>query len=195
MLWRFRRSGLRTAVFNYSVLLESFSGITARLRARLEAFPQHEKLVLVGHSLGGILLRAALASRPTLSSPPHHLFLLGSPVIPSRVAHRLGGNVLFKAITRDCGQLLGSHARISAIAPATIKTTAIIGIRGITGKHSVFGDEQNDGIVSVSEVTADWIEERVFVPVIHTLLPCSGDVATAIIERVHNSIAEDASVS
>ena len=47
------------------------------------------------------------------------------------------------------------------------------------------GSEPNDGIVSASETYADWIEDRVELPVVHTMLPSSLEAADAILRRLN----------
>ena len=117
---------------------------------------------------------------------PRMLFLLGSPVMPSRLAMRLRGNPLFRAVTRDSGRLLGSSSRMQAIPIPNVPTVAIIGTRGLRGRVSPFGQEPNDGVVAVSEVTAAWIDESIRVPVVHTLLPASQQVAQILLDRIHS---------
>ena len=185
MLRQFRRAGLGTATFGYSAIRESFNQIAGRLCTRLAAIlANEEEVVLVGHSLGGVLLREALAVLKPTDRRPLHLFLLGSPVRPSRMAMRLSQNLLFRAATTDCGQLLASSARMSAVRPPSLPTTGIAGTRSIVGLHGAFAHEPNDGVVSLSEVSADWLTEQVLVPVIHPLLPSSRCVATVVLERL-----------
>ena len=184
MLRQLRRAGLGTASFAYSVSRESFATVTDRLVDRLKTLPEGEELVLIGHSLGGVLLRQALCTLGKDGPRAGHLFLLGSPIQTARLALRLGGNPLFRFATRDCGQLLASPERMAAIGIPDVPTTAIVGTRGLLNRRGPFGTETNDGIVSLSEVSAGWLEDRVFVPVVHTLLPSSGRVAEVILERV-----------
>lgn len=185
MLRQFRRAGHRTETFGYRVRAESFRGIADRLAARLTALLAAEEVVLVGHSLGGVLLREALA---TLDGParPLHLFLLGSPLHASRMAARLGKNPVFRAATTDCGQLLASPERMSAISAPAVPTTGIAGTRGVVGFSGAFAQEANDGVVSLSEVSAPWLTDQVLVPVVHTLLPASRRVAAIVLERLRN---------
>jgi hypothetical protein len=54
----------------------------------------------------------------------------------------------------------------------------------VVGSHGRFGTEPNDGVVSLSEVSADWLEDQVLVPVIHTLLPASRQVGAVITNKL-----------
>ena len=89
MLRRLRREGLDTSTFAYGVSRENFPVIRDRLVARIRALAGQGDYVLIGHSLGGVLLRAALNVLPATMAPPCHLFLLGSPVKAARLAARL----------------------------------------------------------------------------------------------------------
>lgn len=70
---------------------------------------------------------------------------------------------------------------MNAIAPPAVPVTGIVGTRGISGRFGIFGDEVNDGLVSVSEVSGPWLTHCVQVPVFHTLLPSSALVADIIL--------------
>lgn len=192
-LIRFRSRGLKTFVFGYSVSLRDFPSIVRRLAGLLEKISRQGDYVVIGHSLGGVLLRAALTEMPAGSALPKRMFLLGSPVIPPRLAGHLGRYRLFRAVTRDCGKLLGSEERMSSVPAAGIPTVAIAGTRGLRGSLSPFGTEPNDGIVAVGEVCADWISEVIRVPVAHTLLPSSPCVSRIILERLMKDAATPSS--
>jgi hypothetical protein len=65
-----------------------------------------------------------------------------------------------------------------------VPVTAVTGTRAAPRVLGLFGNEPNDGIVSASETFADWIEDRVEIPVVHTLLPSSLEAADAILRRL-----------
>ncbi|MFH0780443.1 MAG: alpha/beta hydrolase [Pseudomonadota bacterium] len=140
--------------------------------------------ILIGHSLGGILLRSALASLPAGTRPPTRVFLLGSPTKPARLAKILSRNPIFRIVTGDCGRMLASDVRMNSVPPVLVPTTGIFGDRGIPVTFHVFRSEPNDGVVSVSEVSATWIIDAVIVPIVHTFLPASKYVAAIILERI-----------
>lgn len=181
LLRRLRRAGLETTTFGYSVVFDNFDAIVARLRVQITSLATTNDYIVIGHSLGGVLLRAALNALPPGTALPRHLYLLGSPILASRIATRLQHNWLFRMLTKDCGQLLGAPERMSAIEPPAVPVTGIVGTRGIANLFGIFGDEVNDGLVSVSEVSAPWLTHCVQVPVFHTLLPSSARVADIIL--------------
>ena len=182
LLHRLRRAGLKTTTFGYSVAFQNFDAIVARLRTRIALLAATDDYIVIGHSLGGVLLRAALNSLPPDTMLPRHVYLLGSPIQASRIATRLQNNKLFRIFTGDCGQLLGSKDRMNAIGPPAVPVTGIVGTSGISNRFGIFGDEVNDGLVSVSEVSAPWLTHCVQVPVFHTLLPSSARVANIILQ-------------
>lgn len=187
ILRRLRRAGFATQSFAYMTSVENFARIQARLTTRIITLSRNGDYVLIGHSLGGVLLRAALNALPLGTVLPRHLFLLGSPTTPSRLAIKLAKNSVYRFTTGDCGQLLGSVARMGEIGGVTIPVTSIIGITGLNSRRSPFGDEPNDGVVAASECGAPWIAEEVRIPCVHTWLPASGQVADVIRARVKSS--------
>jgi pimeloyl-ACP methyl ester carboxylesterase len=180
LMRQLRRSGLRTDSFGYVAAIEEFEAIVSRLLSRLEQLAEAGPYAVVGHSLGGVLLRAALNELPSEMRQPEHLFLLGSPIAPSRLAAKLQRNVVFRVLAGDCGQLLGSVERMAMIGPTRVTATGIAGNRGLIGSFGPFGEEPNDGVVSLSEVSASWLAAVRQVRVVHTLLPSSNDVARII---------------
>ncbi|WP_348240920.1 esterase/lipase family protein, partial [Salmonella enterica] len=59
---------------------------------------------LVGHSLGGLLLRQVVAEQPDL--PVRHLVMLGSPNRPPRLARSAWDWWLFRRLAGECGAFL-----------------------------------------------------------------------------------------
>ena len=93
LLARLRRAGLHTHNFGHLVSHESSRPSSARLRERLTRIADHGDYVVVGHSLGGVLLREALRTLPRTARPPRHLFLLGSPVQMSERRRTAGARI------------------------------------------------------------------------------------------------------
>lgn len=190
MLRHLQQAGVQPATFGYLASVETFARIAQRLTARVAALAARGDYILIGHSLGGVLLRAAVNALPAGTRGPAHVFLLGSPVRASRLACRLRRHVLYRLLTGDCGQLLASRERMSALAPLGVRATAIAGTRALG--HALFDGEANDGIVSLSEVSADWLGAPLLVPVVHALLPSSRRVAGLVLACLSRQEPPDA---
>ena len=188
LLWKLRRGGISTQTFWYSTTFADFSTITRRLISVITTLAEAGDYMLIGHSLGGVLLRAAVNALPCGVRRPRHLFLLASPIQPARLAQRLAGNTLYRLITGDCGQLLASAPRMASVGAVTIPTTAIAGTRGWRGRSGIFNGESNDGIVSLTEVSAAWLDAPEQVQTIHTLLPSSRHVGEIILRRASEDV-------
>ncbi|HET9652699.1 MAG TPA: alpha/beta fold hydrolase [Usitatibacter sp.] len=188
LLRRLRRAGITTHTFAYAVTFEGFARIERRLADRIARVASRGEYVLIGHSLGGVLIRAALRKLEGRCRLPARVFLLGSPIAAVRVARMLGRNVAYRLLAGDCGQLLASEERMQAIGALSVPTTAIVGVRGWPAWRDPFG-EANDGIVCVAEASADWITDQVRVPVFHTVMPGNRHVSAAILERLRRDRA------
>ncbi|MBT7442816.1 MAG: alpha/beta hydrolase [Methylococcales bacterium] len=178
-----RRAGLKTASFGYTTTFEDFTSINTRLVKQIISLAKTDRYIVVGHSLGGVLLRAALNSLPVTINRPDQVFLLGSPVHASRLAKYLKNNILYRAFTGDCGQLLSSSKRMHQVGPLKDTTTSIMGVKGISITKKFFGEEPNDGVVSISEVNDNWIYSKIQVQIVHTLLPSSRHVTKIILNK------------
>lgn len=185
LLRRLKKHGLSTHSIFYIATFEDFQSIENRLVAKIGEIAEKDEYVLIGHSLGGVLIRSAVAALPEGTRLPNRVFLLGSPIRSSRVARFFRNNWIFRIATRDCGRLLSSDERMQQIAPSVVPTTSIVGTRGLYGRFSPFGNEINDGIVSASEISAEWISEVIHVPTIHTYMPSNKRVSQLVIERLH----------
>lgn len=185
MLHMLRNAGCTTQTFGYRVSVEAFDTIVERLQRRLCDLASDGHYALVGHSLGGVLLRAALTRGINLARQPTHLFLLGSPVRSPRLARRLRDLPVYRLATGDCGQLLASPERMQAVQwPADVPITIIAGAIGLRGRLSPFGQEPNDTVVADSEILPDHPCERVDLSASHSLLPAHRGVASVILDRL-----------
>lgn len=173
------RAGLRPGYFGYYAWAESHSRILERLSARLAALAPMGPVTLVGHSLGGLLLRQAVPRIPGLQV--QHLVMLGTPNQPPRMARRADRWPPFRLLTRSCGRALADPAVFAALPEPTYPCTVIAGDRGRTGRWSFFGDDRNDGFVAVDEA---WLAPQtplLVLPVRHTFMMNDAAVQAAVL--------------
>lgn len=152
-MWRLarylRRNGHDVTLTGYSVTFERFGPIVERLGRRLQALAARgEPYAVVAHSLGGILVQAAL---PNVWPSPEHLILLGTPARPPRLAVRLASRWPYRFINGECGQLLSRDDFFASLPRLDVKVTSIAGTSGPRGKWSPFGDVRNDWVVAEDE--------------------------------------------
>ena len=153
-----------------------------RLVARLRALETDEPFILVGHSLGCVLIRASI---PRLGSiRPFACFFLAPPNRVPRAARFFAGNRLYRLMTGESGQLLADEAFMAAlpIPPGPVKVYA--GTAGHTGRLSPFKEEANDGILAVSETALSSAHTAILVPVHHTFIMNSKFIADDISNTV-----------
>ncbi len=176
-----RRAGIEPQLFGYVAATQSIDAIAGRLRSRLLALAS-APYVGIGHSLGGILLRIAVASLPP-DSRPERLILIGSPEISPRLARRFQDAVWYRLLNGDAGALLASPQRMAAIPTPPVPNTVIAGTAGPRGRWSPFHGAQNDGIVAIDELRHDSGVEWRTVAALHPFLPRNPEVRTLVAER------------
>lgn len=177
-----RRAGVAPSQFGYSAAFESVERIVGRLRQRLVQEADGEYLV-IGHSLGGLLLRAAIAGLDPEVPRPRRVVMIGTPNQSPRLARHFLGAFWFRAINGDAGRMLASPERMAAIPTPAVPFTVIAGTRGPRGSWSPFGNEVNDGLVAVAETRMGGDEEFIELPVLHPFMPYDRRISRLVMER------------
>jgi pimeloyl-ACP methyl ester carboxylesterase len=166
-----RRAGHGVHQLGYSAALEPLDQIAARVRKHLDTLGRDgTPVVSIGHSLGGVLVRMALAIDPSLACPPRHLIMIGPPNRSPRLARRLHRFWPYRWVNGEAGQRLADPSFLAGLPAPPVPYTIIAGTGGRRGRWSVFGDEPNDGLVGREE-TRCTDEDRVLeVPARHTFI-------------------------
>lgn len=173
-----RQMGHRPERLGYVAALESFERIRARVRQRLDALSRDgEPYAVIGHSLGGLALRAAL---PGLDPPPRHLIMLATPNQVPRLARRLHRLWPYRLVCGDSGQLLARQEFYAQLPTPPVPYTIISGNAGPCGARSPFGYEANDWIVAVEETKITPGDNPTIFQVGHTFMMNDGRVHAAI---------------
>ena len=175
---RLRSWGYHTEQFGYAAIAQGYDGIVARLVTRLNRLAEAGPYAVIGHSLGGVLLRSAL---PKISGPaPRHMIMLGTPNRPPRLARALGVRWAYRRLLGECGVNLSSPVFYEGLPSLEIPYTIIAGTAGPCGRWSPFGDEPNDGIVAVSETRIRDEDPSAILPVTHTFMMNNAAVQAVI---------------
>lgn len=183
LVHRLRERGYRPEQFGYAATAQRYDAIVARLVRSLERLAgRGAPYSVIGHSLGGVLLRSALAR--IHGPPPAHLIMLGTPNRPPRLARRLGEHWAYQRLMGECGVNLTSSAFYSTLAVPRVPCTVIAGTAGPRGRWSPFGDEPNDRIVAVDETRMSDGDPVVLRPVTHTFMMNDAGVQQVIGETL-----------
>jgi pimeloyl-ACP methyl ester carboxylesterase len=167
---RLRREGLTPELFGYDSVLRDPGRAGDRLIERLRRNPVE---LLVGHSLGGLIILEALRRAPEL--PVKRVVCLGSPLCGSGVVAAMGRRPLFPL-------LLGRSRGILETGCAPWQGPAAVGVvagnraRGVGGWFARMEGE-SDGTVSVAETRLPGLTDHCIVPASHSGLILSADAA------------------
>jgi len=170
-----RESGMPVHAFRYRSVSETMPEVIARLNAFVRGLGA-ERLHLVGHSLGGLVIYRLLEKYPDL--PPGRVVFLGTPAVSSRAAVlatrriRWAVSLLGRCVAEE---LLTSHARRwSAERPLGL----VAGTRPMgMGQFFARFDEDCDGTIAVSETRLPGATDHITLPVSHMGMLLSGRVA------------------
>jgi hypothetical protein len=184
-----RDAGHEPAFVGYVAAVERFEAIRSRVRRRLEAAAASgAPYAAVGHSLGGLLLRAALADWPGTLPLPARLIMLGTPSHSPRLARRLQRFWPYRLAMGEAGQLLARPAFFADLPDLPVPGTVVAGVRGLGGRWSPFGTEPNDGIVALSETLPRDGVPVVEVPAAHAFLMNHPSVRRLVTEALRDAV-------
>lgn len=175
---RLRRHGFAVHLFGYSTL-RSFNTCVMRLASCVRALERQETFILVGHSLGCVLIRSVLPRLKPIR--PVACFFLAPPSKVTKAARFFAKNSLYRLLTRDSGQLLADEAFMESLPKPAVPVRVYAGTGGCKGRFSPFKREDNDGILAVSETSLNSDDDVVRVPTIHTFIMNSALVSSDIV--------------
>ena len=181
-----QRRGYRPGRLGYVAAVEGFERIRTRVRRRLEVLAlAGEPYAVIGHSLGGLALRAALSG---LEPAPVHLIMLATPNQPPRLASRLHRRWPYRLVCGESGQLLARQEFFAQLPLPRVPYTTIAGSGGPCGPRSPFGYDANDWIVAVEETKITSADRPTIFHVGHTFMMNDSRVHAAI-RRVLEQVA------
>jgi hypothetical protein len=185
-----RQLGHTAELVGYVAAVERFGRIRSRVRRRLERTARRgQPYAANGHSLGGVMLRSALAGWPRGLALPRHLILLGTPHQPPRLARRFRDWWPYRLVNGQSGQLLARPRFFAVLPQVGVPCTVVAGTRGWRLGQRLFGEVANDGIVAVAEVHGESGAHVVHLPVGHTFMMNDRRVRTLIREILSQAAA------
>jgi pimeloyl-ACP methyl ester carboxylesterase len=176
---RLRRAGHHAILFGYSPTFETLQGASGRLVRLIGRRVAPSRYALVGHSLGSVLIRTAVARLP--ERPPAACFFLAPPMVACKAAKFFSRFGLYRVLMGEMGQLLASDTFMAALPMPPGFTRIYAGVAGPRASWLPFGMTANDGILAATEASGDFDALTLQVPSLHTFIMHSPVVADDII--------------
>jgi pimeloyl-ACP methyl ester carboxylesterase len=181
---RLRLLGFRACIFSYPSVRSDLAANAAQLARFLESLDA-DTVHLVGHSLGGILIRALFQNHPR--QKPGRIVTLGTPHGGSRVAAHLGQSTFWRRVMgKGIAQLLAATPQ--QWAPPARDIGAICGTRSFGIGKLLVRDlpRPNDGLLTVKESAYPAAHEHLALRVSHTGMLFSRTVACQVAAFLKN---------
>ena len=175
---RLRSAGIRPHFFAYSAAFERWETCVNRLESCIHQHTRNDEFIIIGHSLGTVLTRGVL---PSLNHKPRACFFLAPPTKACFAARKLAPLRLYKLLTGEMGQLLANPDFMDSLHLPDIPTKIYAGNAGLRGRYSPFGEQANDGVLSVTETLLPTIPTET-VPAVHTFIMNKKVIAEDIIK-------------
>lgn len=174
---RLSSSNIQPHLFGYSVTFETWEDCIQRYQNFIEKHTSSDEYIIIGHSLGTVLTRATL---PRLIHPPKACFFLAPPTQVPGAARVFAHRKLIKLFMSEMGTVLIDEQRMKSLPVPSVPTKIYSGIAGPRGRYSPFGEEPNDGLLTVKETLLPNIPTQT-VPSLHTFIMNSKLVTQDII--------------
>ena len=169
-------------LFGYSVTFEGWEECLQRYQKFIEKRTASSEYIIIGHSLGTVLTRATL---PRLTHQPKACFFLAPPTQVPGAARVFAHRKLIKLFMSEMGQVLTDEQRMKLLPVPSVPTKIYSGIAGPRGRYSPFGEEPNDGLLTVQETLLPNIPTQT-VPSLHTFI-MNSKIVTQDIVRIAKS--------
>jgi pimeloyl-ACP methyl ester carboxylesterase len=179
---RFREAGFQTKIFGYSSVFKSARKNAERLHRWTETI-EAKRIHFVAHSYGGIVLMHYF--NRFHDSRPGRVVLLASPISGSVRASQLSRvPILSYLLGKSMEQGLSGGA---PACPHDKQVGMIAGTRSF-GVANLLGamNGENDGAVLLTETRSDALTDHIFLPVCHTGMLFSAQVAHQAVHFLNN---------
>lgn len=175
------KRGFRVLNIGYPSTTGTPEQLVALLREKVdECCAVSPAIHFVGHSLGGILVRAYLAEDPRANVG--RLVMLGPPNGGSELVDKLGDSRLFRWALGPTARQLGtsSESLPNQLPEPQIEVGVIAGTETVNPIGSVLLPETDDGMVTVARTKLEGMTDFLLVPSSHAFIMRSAEVSRQV---------------
>jgi pimeloyl-ACP methyl ester carboxylesterase len=179
---RLTQSGFQVYNFRYASTDQAPEALVDDLGQRVEdCCTEAPALHFVGHSLGGILIRAYLAKE----LPPNvgRVVLLAPPNHGSELVDALGESAAFRWALGPSAQQLGTNPESlpNRLPPPAVELGVIAGTGTVNPIGSIVIPDEDDGMVSLASTALEGMTDFLAVPTSHAFIMRSDEVAEQVV--------------
>jgi pimeloyl-ACP methyl ester carboxylesterase len=175
------QDGFDAMTVTYPTTEQGVSAHADGVEQLLKNLQDYDEVVIVAHSLGGLITRATL-SRPSFTNlrvPVRAVVMIGTPNQGATLAEMLRP-LARMAATASANDLLPARARQIGPIPRGLRFGVIAGGRGTTSGYNPILRGDNDGVVLVTETRAANMTDFIRLPVMHNAMTTDPDVILAV---------------
>ena len=185
---RLRANNIRPHLFAYSVTFEKWDKCTQRLERFIQKRVKDNDYIMIGHSMGSVLTRAIL---PRLIHKPSACFFLAPPTRVCKAARILTPRPLAKLFGGEFAQLLVNEQFMGSLPSTGVPIKIYAGIGGPRGRYSPFGEEPNDGVLTLKEASLPGVPLQT-IPILHPFIMNSKVISRDIVRIAGSCILVNA---
>lgn len=175
------QDGYEADTVTYPTTEQGVSAHADGVEQLLRNLEDYDEVVIVAHSLGGLITRATLSrpSFPTFRVPVRAVVMIGTPNQGATLAEMVRP-LARMAATASANDLLPSRARQIGPIPRGVRFGVIAGGRGGSLGYNPLLAGDNDGVVMVRETRAANMTDFLLLPVMHNSMTTNPDVIRAV---------------
>ena len=176
------KAGFDVHNLRYASTEKSPEGLVKDVSAQVAACCKDSRaLHFVGHSLGGILIRAYLAEQRPANTG--RVVMIAPPNQGSELVDVLGDSALFRWALGPTGQQLGTQpdSLPNRLPPPTVEVGVIAGTGTLSPLASAIIPGDDDGTVAVARTELEGMKDYILVPNSHTFIMRSKNVGAQVV--------------
>lgn len=187
-----REAGFDVEGVNYPSTRRSIAEHAAQLTRILDRDEDHTRVSFVTHSLGGIVVRAALAQDAAWKQRIEvgRLVQMAPPNRGSIVAEALSDWIVFEWVTGKSGQDL-SPGGVAAVPPPSCPFGVIAGGKGDAEGYNPLLEGDDDGTVTVDSTRLDVEHEFLLVKALHSFVMSNERAISATVRFLRSGRFEE----